>query len=108
MPGTFTTPAGATFSSVGLTQAQIAADLTSDYFTPTTANANTNHETFYSYVNGDATAATSGTLMGFIQNGLGATPVFAARFSGIANFQAAPGVELDSPSTTVNGGDITV
>ncbi len=111
LPGTFTTPAGATFSSVGLTQAQITADLTNDYFMPTAANTDasrTAHETFYGYVNGDTTAATAGTLMGFIQNGLGATPVFAARFSGIANFQAAPGVELDNPSATVNGGNISI
>jgi hypothetical protein len=78
--------------------------LTNDFFAPAAANAD--HQTFYGYVNGDATAATPGTLMGFIE-----APGFqpAANTSGIANFQRVAGVELDNPvSAGVNNGDIQV
>jgi len=106
LAGTFTTPAGASFSSVGLSSAQIAADLSNDYFTPTTAN--TNHETLFGYLNGNLSNAASGTLMSFIQGGLSSTPVFASQFANVANFQAVPGVELDNPSAAVNSGNISV
>ena len=85
-----------------LTAAQLASDLETDYFTPTTANAD--HETFYGYVNGDPTQG-AGTLMSFIE-----TPGFVtvANTSGIANFNEVPGVELDNPSSNANGGAISV
>lgn len=106
LAGTFTTPSGQVinYTPGSLTADQLAADLTNDFFTPMTANVN--HETFYGYVNGNTT--TPGTLMGFIENGLGATPVFASRFANIANFQAVPGVELDNPTTANNSGNISI
>jgi filamentous hemagglutinin family protein len=78
--------------------------LTNDYFTPTAAN--TDHQTFYGYLNGDDTAGTSGTLMGFVE-----TPAFqaVANTTGIANFQRVAGIELDNPvSAGVNNGDIQI
>jgi filamentous hemagglutinin family protein len=106
--GTFTTQSGQTISYTpgSLTADALTADLTNDFFTATTADAA--HQTFYGYLNGDTTTATPGTLMGFIENGLGTMPVFASRFANIANFQAVPGVELDNPSTANNSGNISV
>ncbi|MBI0329112.1 filamentous haemagglutinin family protein [Burkholderia plantarii] len=81
------------------------AGLSGMYFAP--ANANTSHETFYGYQNGNATAATAGTLMGFVEHGLDnvVNPLVAA---GVANASIAPGIELDNPSAGINGGKIAV
>ncbi len=65
---------------------------------------NADHQTFYGYKNGDPTQG-AGTLMGFIE-APGFTGVTNA--SGIANFQETPGVELDNPSPSINGGAISV
>nr|WKF56263.1 hypothetical protein HUO10_000713 [Paraburkholderia busanensis] len=87
------------------TPAQLADYLTSDYFTPTQANAD--HQGFYGYLNGDANAAVPGTLMSYVENGVSGV---AAQFAGtgIANFHVVPGIELDNPSTAINNGDISV
>lgn len=107
LPGTFKDVAGniiATYDGSNLTAAQLATYLANNFFTPTAAN--TDHQTFYGYVNGDDTAGTPGTLMGFIQ-APGFRPV--ANTAGIANFQRVTGIELDNPvSANVNGGDIKV
>ncbi|WP_017775087.1 filamentous haemagglutinin family protein [Paraburkholderia kururiensis] len=79
--------------------------LDSMYFTPGTAN--TNHQTFYGYANGDATTAAPGTLMGFVEHGLdGLANPFAG--TSIQNTRVVPGIELDNPSPAINGGDIQV
>nr|WP_323120568.1 filamentous haemagglutinin family protein [Burkholderia alba] len=101
--------AGTLSSDPGASAAQIAADLAAllqnDFFAPGTANAN--HQTFYGYQNGDATKAVPGTLMGFVQHGLDGV---AQQFAGtrVANFNVVPGIELDNPSPSINGGDISV
>ncbi|WLE63277.1 filamentous hemagglutinin family protein [Burkholderia plantarii] len=81
------------------------AGLSGMYFAP--ANANTTHETFYGYQNGNATAAAAGTLMGFVEHGLDnvVNPLVAA---GVANASMAPGIELDNPGASINGGRIAV
>lgn len=79
--------------------------LTNDYFTPTAAN--TDHETFYGYVNGDATAAAPGALMGFVQS-LPLAVSATARFANVQNFAVMPGIELDNPDPAVNGGNISI
>jgi filamentous hemagglutinin family protein len=103
LPGTFTKQDGTTvhYDGTNLSAAELTTYLTNDFFIPDTANAD--HQTFYGY---DSANATPGTLMGFIQNGLGSS--FGSGFAGIANFQAAPGIELDNTSTAVNGGNISV
>ncbi|GLU31844.1 hypothetical protein Busp01_16860 [Trinickia caryophylli] len=85
---------------------QLAGTTTNGYFTPTVAN--TAHQNFYGYINNDMTAAQPGTLMSFIENGLGATPAFAGRMSGFANFEAVPGVALVNPDASINNGGISV
>jgi filamentous hemagglutinin family protein len=78
--------------------------LANDFFTPTAAD--TAHQTFYGYLNGDAAAGTPGTLMGFVE-----TPGFqqVANTAGIDNFQRVAGIELDNPvSAGVNNGDIQI
>ncbi|WP_246530286.1 filamentous haemagglutinin family protein [Paraburkholderia podalyriae] len=84
---------------------QLATYLANDFFAPTTANAD--HQSFYGYVNGDATAAVPGTLMSFVENGLAGV---AAQFAttNVANFHVVPGIELDNPSMAVNDGNISV
>lgn len=84
---------------------QLKTYLANDFFTPATANAD--HQGFYGYVNGDATAAVPGTLMSFVENGLSGV---AAQFAttNVANFHVVPGIELDNPSTAINNGDISV
>ncbi|MGC1549558.1 MAG: filamentous hemagglutinin family protein [Rhodanobacter sp.] len=76
--------------------------LSQDYFTPTAANAD--HQTFYGYVNGDPTQG-PGTLMSYVEQP-GYT--FGNRFSGIANVQIQPGIELANPTANMNGGDISL
>ncbi|WP_423395704.1 filamentous haemagglutinin family protein [Burkholderia sp. LMG 21824] len=81
------------------------------YFVPTTANAD--HQNYYGgqiVTASDGTLSmTPGTLMGFIQSGLGANgPTLQGAASGIANFRVAPGIEFDNPSTTINGGNISI
>jgi filamentous hemagglutinin family protein len=74
------------------------------FFQPNAADPD--HETFYGFVNGDATAAAPGTLLGFVQ-APGVAPV--ANSGGIANFQIIPGIVLANPiSAGVNNGDIKV
>nr|WP_157687278.1 filamentous haemagglutinin family protein [Burkholderia lata] len=75
------------------------------YFVPGAANAD--HQTFYGYQAGGATATTPGTLMGFVQHGLDAlVNPFAGK--NVANVHVVPGIELDNPSRAINGGDIQV
>lgn len=77
------------------------------YFAPASGGANTDHQTFYGYQNGDASTAAPGTLMGFVQHGLDTlVDPFAGR--NIANTRIVPGIELDNPSPAINGGDIQV
>jgi hypothetical protein len=112
LSGTFTNASGATvlnYTAGTMTAAQLAPYLTNDYFTPTTANAA--HQTFYGYVNGNNTAATAGTLMGFVEAPVAPGQGFLSvkNSSNIANFQETPGVELDNPTGAgVNNGNITV
>lgn len=75
------------------------------YFAPGAANAD--HQTFYGYQVGGATATTPGTLMGFVQHGLDAL-VDPFKGKNVANVHVVPGIELDNPSTAINGGDIQV
>ncbi|WP_244109339.1 filamentous haemagglutinin family protein [Burkholderia anthina] len=90
---------------------QLADYLTNDYFTPAAGVANTDHQTFYGYRNGDA-ANGAGTLMGFVQQGVNGV---ATQFAGtsVANFRVVPGIELDNPTpatgaNSINNGDISV
>lgn len=97
------TPQKADGTPASMTDAQVKQALQSGFFTPSAANAD--HQSFYGYLNGDATKAVPGTVMGFVQKP-GFT--FENRFAGIDNFHARPGVELLNPSAAVNGGDILV
>ncbi|RQS65156.1 filamentous hemagglutinin N-terminal domain-containing protein [Burkholderia sp. Bp8963] len=106
--GTFTDGSGNTvlnYTAGSLTADQLRAYLNADYFVPATANAE--HQTFYGYQHGDATAAVPGTLMAFVRHGLDAT---ANPFAGanVANARVVPGIELDNPSPSINGGNIQV
>jgi hypothetical protein len=81
------------------------------YFVPTTANAD--HQNFYGgqivKASDGTLSMTPGTLMGFIQSGLGANgPALQGSTAGIANFRVAPGIEFDNPSAAINGGNISV
>ncbi|HIH2756433.1 TPA: filamentous hemagglutinin family protein [Burkholderia lata] len=83
----------------------------SAYFVPTTANAD--HQNYYGgqivKASDGTLSMTPGTLMGFIQSGLGANgPTLQGSTANIANFRVAPGVEFDNPSTAINGGNISV
>uniref|UniRef100_UPI00158931F9 filamentous haemagglutinin family protein n=1 Tax=Burkholderia anthina TaxID=179879 RepID=UPI00158931F9 len=83
----------------------------STYFAPTSPNAD--HQTYYGGQIVKASDGTltmvPGTLMDFVQNGLGANgPKFAGQPSGIQNFRVAPGIELDNPSVAINGGNISI
>lgn len=85
--------------------------MNSTYFVPTTANAD--HQNFYGgqvvKSSDGALSMTPGTLMGFIQNGLGANgPTLQGSTANIANFRVAPGIEFDNPSTAINGGNISI
>ncbi|MGG1948121.1 filamentous hemagglutinin family protein [Trinickia sp. NRRL B-1857] len=72
------------------------------YFSPTFVNGD--HQAFYGYQSG---GSTPGTLMGFVQAGLsGVSNPFVGK--GIANTALVPGIELDNPSSAINGGDIQV
>ncbi|MFC4313792.1 filamentous hemagglutinin family protein [Steroidobacter flavus] len=84
LPGTFTTRTGVVLGGTG--------DLTRDYFSPTTPNAD--HVGFY-----------QDTLADFVQQP-GFT--FEDRFAHVANFVAQPGVELQNPSPAINDGKISV
>ncbi|RQS37234.1 filamentous hemagglutinin N-terminal domain-containing protein [Burkholderia sp. Bp8992] len=77
------------------------------YFAPVSGGTNTDHQTFYGYQNGDASTAAPGTLMGFVQHGLD-TLVDPFAGKNIANARIVPGIELDNPSSAINGGDIQV
>ncbi|MGK8779931.1 filamentous hemagglutinin family protein [Burkholderia cenocepacia] len=107
--GTFTDKSGntvLTYTAGSMTVDQLTPYLTNDFFTPGSGAANTNHETFYGYNNGNSSNG-AGTLMNFINNGL--TGV-ANQFAGtdVANFHVVPGIELDNPSAAINGGNISV
>ncbi|MBN3792008.1 filamentous haemagglutinin family protein, partial [Burkholderia sp. Ac-20353] len=83
----------------------------STYFVPT--NPNTDHQTYYGGQIVKASDGTlsmvPGTLMDFVQNGLGATgPKLQGSTANIANFRVAPGIEFDNPSTAINGGNISI
>ncbi|WP_234015379.1 filamentous haemagglutinin family protein [Burkholderia sp. BE12] len=85
--------------------------MSSAYFVPTTANAD--HQNFYGgqivKASDGTLSMTPGTLMGFIQSGLGANgPMLQGATSGIANFRVAPGIEFDNPSPAINGGNISI
>ncbi|MBZ5791222.1 filamentous hemagglutinin family protein [Burkholderia contaminans] len=83
----------------------------STYFVPTTANAD--HQNFYGgqivKASDGTLSMTPGTLMGFIQSGLGTNgPTLQGSTANIANFRVAPGIEFDNPSTAINGGNISI
>ncbi len=83
----------------------------STYFVPTSPNAD--HQTYYGGQIAKASDGTltmvPGTLMDFVQNGLGANgPTLAGQPSSIPNFRVAPGIELDNPSMAINGGNISI
>ncbi len=98
--GTWTDGAGVALPAP-TTPEQTADYLSKYFFTP--GKADSAHSAFYGYLN-DKTQK-PGTLMGFVQKP-GFT--FDARFAGIANFHARPGIELRNPDATVNGGAISV
>ncbi|MCA8094052.1 filamentous hemagglutinin family protein [Burkholderia anthina] len=124
-PTTFTfTPDGsgggtvtndATGATAAVTQAQLQGGnsaigfggLQSMFFAPVSNGSNQDHQTFYGYQDGNATTAVPGTLMGFVQHGLDAlkNPFDGA---GIANARIVPGIELDNPSPSINGGNIGI
>nr|WP_246641981.1 filamentous haemagglutinin family protein [Paraburkholderia edwinii] len=79
---------------------QLADYLKNDFFTPT--QANTDHQTFYGYVNNDGT--TPGTLMSFVQKGVDGV---AAQFAN-TGITVAPGIELDNPDANINNGNISI
>lgn len=105
----------ATGASASVTQAQLQrgnstigfGGLNNMYFAPASGGTNADHQTFYGYQNGDASAAAPGTLMGFVQHGLD-TLVDPFAGKNIANARIVPGIELDNPSPAINGGDIQV
>lgn len=104
LAGTFSDDKGNVIaSSTGLDEATLSEYLRKYVFTPDSANLD--HQTFYGYLNGDATLAKPGTLMGFIQKP-GFT--FSQRLSGIENLVLRPGIELQNPSKTINNGTIQV
>lgn len=106
LSGTFVNQNGGVvlnYTAGSMTAAQLAPYLSQDYFVPGTANSD--HQTFYGYLDGDTTQARPGTLMGFIQ-APGFT--FANRFAGIIGFNVRPGVELDNPSRVTNNGNVSV
>ncbi|OMG71673.1 filamentous haemagglutinin family protein [Burkholderia ubonensis] len=124
-PATFTfTPDGtgggtvtndATGATAAVTQAQLQSGygaigfggLQTMFFAPASGGANADHQSFYGYLGGDASAAAPGTLMGFVQHGLDALKnPFAG--TGIANARIVPGIELDNPGASINGGNIAV
>ncbi|MDS0791898.1 filamentous hemagglutinin family protein [Burkholderia pseudomultivorans] len=81
------------------------------YFVPTSANAD--HQAYYGgqiVKAGDGTLKmVPGTLMDFVQNGLGENgPRLAGQTSNVPNFRVAPGIELDNPSRAINGGNISI
>lgn len=81
------------------------------YFVPTSANAD--HQNYYGGQIVKAADGTltmqPGTLMDFIQRGLGASgPTLVGQTSNIANFRVVPGIELDNPGTTINNGNISI
>ncbi|KAG8148901.1 filamentous haemagglutinin family protein [Burkholderia catarinensis] len=104
-----------TGASTSVTQAQLQSGdaaigfggLNNMYFAPASNGANADHQTFYGYSSGDASAAAPGTLMGFVQHGLD-TLVDPFAGKNIANARVVPGIELDNPSQAINGGDIQV
>ncbi len=107
--GTWTDQKGNTLPAP--TADQLASYLANDFFTPTAAN--TDHETFYGYVNGDPTQG-AGTLMSFVQN-FQVTETSTNGFGNLANasFTTVPGIELDNPTpatgaTSVNNGNISI
>lgn len=104
LAGTFTDDKGTVIAlSSDLDDATISDYLRKYIFTPDVANVD--HQTFYGYLNGDATAARPGTLMGFVQNPKFS---FAQRFAGISNLVLRPGIELQNPVKTINEGSIQV
>jgi filamentous hemagglutinin family protein len=78
--------------------------LVSDFFAPASGAANAAHQAFYGY---QADGTTPGTLMGFVEHGVQGV---AAQFAntGIAGFAVVPGIDLDNPSTAINGGNISI
>ncbi|WP_414016426.1 filamentous haemagglutinin family protein [Burkholderia stagnalis] len=81
------------------------------YFSPTSAN--TDHQNYYGGQIVKAADGTltmqPGTLMDFIQRGLGASgPALVGQTSNIANFRVVPGIELDNPGATINNGNISI
>ncbi len=110
--GTFTDQSGndaLDYTAGSMTAAQLATYLQNDYFTPNTGAADTAHQQFYGYQstttdsNGN-TVTTPGTLMGFVQT----FHVTANGLSNVPNLVLAAGIELDNPSSTINGGNISV
>lgn len=115
------TPSGNWTFGVTIPQSVVNSFLANDYFTPT--NPNTAHQTFYGFVNGNTT--TPGTLMSFIQSpfigndaaalsGLSGAKIqigtsgLPVSMSSAAMLHIGPEVNLVNPSSSVNGGDITV
>jgi filamentous hemagglutinin family protein len=103
--GTWTDQSGAPLANPN-TPEQLADYLSNDFFTPSAGMANTDHQGFYGYKNGDATEG-PGTLMNFVENGVQEVANNFAN-TGIANFAVAPGIELDNPSVAINNGDISI
>lgn len=101
--GTFTDDAGNAIADPDRSDEAQVMDYLSRYrFTPSATN--TDHETFYGYVNGDASQGV-GTLMGFVEQP-GFT--FESRLAGVPGLHVRPGIELRNSGTSVADGDISV
>jgi filamentous hemagglutinin family protein len=100
--GQWTDQTGAPLSAPTTTD-QLATYLANDFFTPTAGMANTDHQGFYGYKNGDATQG-AGTLMNFVEHGV---QNVASQFAA-TGFAVVPGIELDNPNTAINDGNISI
>ena len=98
--GTWYNQAGVALAAPA-TAAMLQTYLSNDYFVPDATNAA--HQDFYGYVGGNA--GDPGTLMSYVEQP-GYT--FGNRYTGIANLQISPGIELINPDANINGGDISV
>ena len=82
--------------------AQLKQYLQNNYFRPKQINAD--HTGFYGYVGGDPSKG-PGTLMRYVQQ---PDYTFGGRYTGIANLQLRPGIELVNPAGGTRGGAIAV
>ncbi|MDB5974748.1 MAG: filamentous hemagglutinin family N-terminal domain protein [Nevskia sp.] len=90
-----------------MTDQELATLLATDLFTPATANSA--HQSFYGYVDGDPSKG-AGTLMAFVENP-GFSSALQNHLTASGSHDAltvAPGIELDNPDKSINSGNIVV